>query len=148
VTATFTGSYLAWIAKKSPAYGAASVSLDGGAPVMVDLYDAVTLWQQPVWETGVLSPGTHTVTIQWTGEKNPAATGTDIGVDAFDVVGGLVAPWAESPATPTSAQTTAQPAVSSPGGSRARSSGDLAFLAVPPWDEAWWLSHSGWVPAA
>ena len=38
VTVNFDGTYLAWVTKKHPAYGIASLVLDGGAPVTVDLY--------------------------------------------------------------------------------------------------------------
>jgi putative cell wall-binding protein len=89
VTVTFVGSHLSWIAKTSPAYGKATVRLDGGAAVVVDLYSAAALWKQTVWETNTLVPGTHTVKIEWTGTKSSAATGTNIGVDAFDVIGVL-----------------------------------------------------------
>ncbi len=89
VTATFKGTYLAWIAKKSPVYGVASVTLDGGTPVAVDLYSSSILWQKKVWETGTLASGTHTVTIRWTGDRNGHATDSNIGVDAFDVLGTL-----------------------------------------------------------
>jgi hypothetical protein len=89
VSVTFVGSYLSWIAKKSPVYGMAKVTLDGSAPVTVDLYSATAAFKQKVWETKTLVPGTHTVRIEWTGTKSTAATGTNIGVDAFDVVGVL-----------------------------------------------------------
>ena len=89
MTVTFVGSYLSWIAKKSPVYGKAKVTLDGGTPVVVDLYTAKEVWKQKVWETKTLVPGTHTVKIEWTGTKNSAATDTNIGVDAFDVIGVL-----------------------------------------------------------
>ena len=89
VTVTFVGSYLSWLAKKSPVYGQARVTLDGGAPVTVDLYNASEIYEQKVWETGVLVPGTHTVKIEWTGTKRAAATDTNIGVDAFDIIGVL-----------------------------------------------------------
>jgi beta-N-acetylhexosaminidase len=89
VTVRFTGTRLAWIAKKSPSYGVASVSLDGGSPVPVDLYSPGTLWRQKVWDTGPLVSGTHTVSIQWTGTKNASATNTNISLDAFDVAGDL-----------------------------------------------------------
>jgi hypothetical protein len=92
LTVTFKGTYLAWISKKSPVYGRARVTVDGGKPVIVDLYSPRTLWQEKVWETGRLTAGTHTVKIQWTGKKNSAAKDTNIGVDALDVRGKLIAP--------------------------------------------------------
>ena len=89
VTVTFKGTYLAWIAKKSPAYGIAKVILDKRAPVYVNLYSASTVWKQTVWSTGTLTAGVHTVTISWTGTRSSRATATNIGVDAFEVLGTL-----------------------------------------------------------
>jgi IPT/TIG domain len=91
VTVPFTGTYLSWLAKKSPVYGKAKVTVDGGASTDVDLYDAATLYQRSVWDTGKLSSGLHWVKIEWTGTKNASATDTNIGADAFDVVGSLTA---------------------------------------------------------
>ena len=90
VTITFAGTGLAWIAKKSPVYGKAKVTVDGGAPKTVDLYSATTQWQQKVWESGALASGTHTVKIEWTGTKSADASGTSINVDAYDVTGALI----------------------------------------------------------
>ena len=89
VTATFTGTYLAWVAKTSPVYGKAKVTLDEGAPVTVDLYSADAVYKSVVWNTGPLASGTHTVKIEWTGTHSSSATDTNIGVDAFDVQGTL-----------------------------------------------------------
>jgi len=101
VTVTFSGTSLCWITKKSPVYGKAKVTLDGQAPVTIDLYSASTLYQQKVWETGKLASGTHTVKIEWTGLKNSAASNTYINLDAFDVLGTLaqasVAPPSSDP---------------------------------------------------
>jgi len=93
VTVTFEGTYLAWIARRSPVYGMAEVTLDGQNLGTIDLYDAGAGMgrQQKVWGSGTLEPGVHTVTISCTGEKNPAATDTIVGIDAFDVVGALIA---------------------------------------------------------
>ena len=63
--------------------------LSGGLFGIGCLYDAVTLYQQKVWDTGVLAAGVHTVTIEWSGTKNESATGTNINVDAVDVSGTL-----------------------------------------------------------
>ena len=89
VTISFTGTYLAWVAKKSPVYGIAKVTLDDKTPVMVDLYSASTVYQQKVWNTGTLAAGNHTVKIEWTGTKNASATDTNIGLDALDLIGNL-----------------------------------------------------------
>jgi hypothetical protein len=89
VTVKFTGSRLVWLAKKSPPYGFAKVTLDGGDPVMVDLYSASVLWQQKAWDTGVLPEGSHTVVIEWTGTPSRAGGGVDMNVDAFQIMGSL-----------------------------------------------------------
>ena len=89
VTANFTGTAFTWVTVKSPNYGIAQVTLDGGTPVTVDLYSPTALWQQKVWSTTGLADSAHTVKIAWTGAKNAAATAAYIGVDAFDVEGTL-----------------------------------------------------------
>jgi hypothetical protein len=89
VTIRFTGTQLAWIAKTSPVYGKAKVTLDGRSLGTVDLYSAITKWQQKVWGSGTLASGAHTVKIDWTGLKRAVATGTYIDIDAVDVTGTL-----------------------------------------------------------
>jgi N-acetylmuramoyl-L-alanine amidase len=90
MTIKFNGNYLAWIAKVGPQYGKARVSVDGGAPVTVDLYSSAVQYQKSVWNTGMLSTGAHTVVIEWTGTKNTSATAYNLSVDAFSVIGSLV----------------------------------------------------------
>ncbi len=97
VTIGFTGTYLGLIAKKSPVYGTAKVTLDDKTPVMVDLYSASAVYQQKVWNTGTLAAGSHTVKIEWTGTKNASATDTNIGLDGLDLIGNLT----EATATPS-----------------------------------------------
>jgi hypothetical protein len=104
VTLAFNGTSAVWLAKKSPVYGKASVSLDGQAPVMVDLYSSGTLYVQKAWDAGLLASGTHTVTIKWTGVKSSSATDTNIGLDAFDVLGTVV--QAQAPGVPARYQET------------------------------------------
>lgn len=89
-TITFYGSSLAWIAKQGPSYGIAEVTLDGADPITVDLYSAEILYQHIAWETGPLTEGPHTVKIAWTGDRNEAASGANISVDAFEIAGELV----------------------------------------------------------
>jgi hypothetical protein len=92
VTVNFTGTYLAWITKKSPVYGVAEVFVDGQDMGTVDLYSSGELWKQKVWDTGTLSYGTHTVTVLCTGDKNVSADDAFVGIDAFDIIGTLVSP--------------------------------------------------------
>ncbi len=84
VKVEFTGTYMAWIGKKGPGYGQARVSLDDGTPVIVDLYSSYDAYKQRIYNTGRLTDGPHTVSIQWLGSKNPASYGYRVAVDAFD----------------------------------------------------------------
>ena len=89
VAVNFDGTYLEWVTTTGPKYGIATVTLDAGAPVAVDLYSPSTQYQQTVWDTGPLAPGPHTLLIEWSGTKNPAATGFAIAIDALDITGTL-----------------------------------------------------------
>lgn len=86
VTATFTGTYLAWIATAGTTLSKAYVSLDGGTAVSINLARTAVAYQQKVWNTGTLASGKHTVKIWW----DPSNTaGKYISVDAFDLLGAL-----------------------------------------------------------
>ena len=89
VTISFTGTGLDWITRIGSTNGKARVTLDGGAPVLVDLYNRTTLYKRKVWTTGPLAEGAHTVKIEWTGQRNPSAGGTYVGIDALDITGAL-----------------------------------------------------------
>ncbi len=89
VTITFNGTHLALIAKKSPKYGKAKITLDGKYLGTIDLYSSQVEYRQKVWETGALAPGSHTVIIAWAGTKRAAATDTNINIDAVDLTGTL-----------------------------------------------------------
>ncbi len=91
LTVNFYGTGIAWVAKTSPAYGEASVVVDGGNPQTIDLYSAETKWRQKVWQDTELPLGDHTVTIAWTGKKNADAEETNINIDAVTVTGVLSA---------------------------------------------------------
>jgi hypothetical protein len=86
---SFTGAKLVLVVKRSPAYGSVRIRVDGGDTYTVDLYSATTLYQQKIWDSGILAPGDHTVTIERTGDKRPAATAANINLDAVDVIGVL-----------------------------------------------------------
>ncbi len=91
VEVIFEGSYVGWLATTRPDFGIASVSLDGGAPTQVDLYSPTAQYQQLAYSSGLLSAGTHTLRIAWTGNKNPSSSSTYVAIDAFDMVGSLAA---------------------------------------------------------
>ncbi|MRR11421.1 hypothetical protein EG835_02830, partial [bacterium] len=90
VIAAFTGTRIDWISTTAPDYGIARVTLDGGTPFDVDMYSATHQRKQTVWSASGLSPGAHTLRIEWTGRKNAASTLTYIAIDALDVDGSLV----------------------------------------------------------
>jgi SpoIID/LytB domain protein len=86
VTIGFNGTYLAWIATKGTTLGKALVSLDGGMAQSVNLAATAVAYKQNVWNTGMLTPGSHSVRIWW----DPSNTaGKYISVDAIDLVGSL-----------------------------------------------------------
>jgi hypothetical protein len=89
MTLRFYGTGASWIAKTSPAYGQATVTVDGGQPKTVDLYSKSTGWKKKVWESGSLSLGDHKVVIAWTGKKTTGATAANIDIDALVVTGVL-----------------------------------------------------------
>jgi N-acetylmuramoyl-L-alanine amidase len=91
---SFNGTSLELVGKKSPQYGKARVSLDGGEAEYVDFYDQYWTYQEIVYSTGELQQGEHTLTIEWTGEKNLASTGYLVNIDAILVRGVLVEPQA------------------------------------------------------
>ena len=94
----FTGTGFSLITQKAPDFGIAQVSVDGGAPVDVDLYAGGYFFKQSVFTRGGLADGRHLVKISWTGRRNVASTNTKIGIDALDVVGSMT-PDTEAPLT-------------------------------------------------
>ncbi len=89
---SFTGTGLELVGKRSPQYGKAKVSLDGGEAEYIDFYSPYWTYQEVVYATGSIEDGEHTLTIEWTGEKNEASTGYLVNVDALFVRGALMQP--------------------------------------------------------
>ena len=85
VTVPFRGTAIGWIGFRGPDAGIATVQVDGGAPSEIDLYSPSAVYQPVVFTAKGLADGNHTLTIQATGRRNPAAMGTRVVVDAFDV---------------------------------------------------------------
>jgi hypothetical protein len=86
VEVPFTGSGILWIGYRGPDAGTATVQLDAGAPVEVDLYSPTVSYQPVVFSAMGLADAAHTLKIQATGRKNGASSGTRVVVDAFDVI--------------------------------------------------------------
>jgi len=121
MTLAFEGTSLTWLSSANPYAGIAKVTLDGGAGVLVDLYSTMFLNQRPVYTTGAVTEGRHTLTIQWTGKRNARSIGTYVYVDAIDVKGSLssvtagmtptVAPSTSTTVGPTTATDLVNPLV-------------------------------------
>jgi Tol biopolymer transport system component len=90
ITITFKGTRLDWIAALGPLMGKVLVTIDGGEPVLVDLFSDSELFQQLVWSTGELEYGVHTITITFP-EGSDYQEGKGINIDALDIWGVLLA---------------------------------------------------------
>jgi hypothetical protein len=85
VDVAFTGTAVGWVGARGPWGGFADIYLDGVFAQRVDLYSAAEEIQVPVLTASGLTPGAHTLRIEVTGEKNPAASIARVVIDAFDV---------------------------------------------------------------
>ena len=86
VTATFTGANVACVATLDRDRGKAEVRVDGGAPVIVDLYSATLQGRRIVFAANGLAAGQHTIQIRVLGQKHSASSGTRVDVDALLVL--------------------------------------------------------------
>ncbi|WP_162606325.1 alpha-L-fucosidase [Jiangella asiatica] len=93
-TFTFTGNAVELRASVGPDQGIATVGIDGAEPQAVDLYRAEAGRNQTVFEQDALEPGPHTLTVEVTGERNAASTGSWVTLD------GLIPLAALAPFTP------------------------------------------------
>jgi len=84
LTASFTGGRIELVADKDPYRGQAEVLIDGAVVATIDCYAPATQIQAVVFVRDV-AQGSHTITVRPTGLKDPAARGTFVVVDAFNV---------------------------------------------------------------
>jgi len=86
-TFTFTGTSVSWIGCRKVSTGIARVYLDGVFVAEIDTFQPPPIegYQNTVFRADGLASGTHTLTIEATGRKNPAADSAYVVVDAFDV---------------------------------------------------------------
>lgn len=82
---SFNGTGIKWIVTKANLLGKARVYLDGVNMGLVDLYSPTPKYKVVLAKAG-LTPGNHTITIEVSGQKNPASAGSLIDIDAFEVV--------------------------------------------------------------
>jgi hypothetical protein len=84
-TITFTGTAVSWISARADQAGIANVYVDGTLVDTVDTYSPTLELQANLFTASGLSRGTHTLTIEVTGTKNPSSSDVGVVVDAFDV---------------------------------------------------------------
>jgi hypothetical protein len=84
---TFNGTSVRWIGNRNVRSGIALVKVDAGPAIEVDLFARSEEIHTPVITLDGLSAGTHTLTIEVTGRRNPdpEAVSSVVVVDAFDV---------------------------------------------------------------
>ena len=83
----FSGTGITWIGKKSPKYGIASYSIDGGPAQTVDNYSATELDQNPLVTVSGLASQSHVLAISLLNQKNAAAVDYWQTIDAFEIDG-------------------------------------------------------------
>ena len=83
---TFNGTGINWRAYRDEWSGIARVYVDGELKATVDCYLMPAQPQSVVYVINGLSPGSHTLTIEATGTRNPRSGGSWVWIDAFDAV--------------------------------------------------------------
>jgi hypothetical protein len=83
---------VAWIATKGPRSGKADLTLDGKKLATVDLYATKTDYKVTAWlKTGLSDDATHTLVVRVLGTHRTGSGSSDVGVDAVDIAGTLLA---------------------------------------------------------
>ncbi len=87
VTITFYGSSIDVIGYKSWSRGQFSVSIDGGTALTYSSFDKSydKFYKEPIYQSGDLGLGEHTLVLTVLGKKDTVALGTAIDIDAFDI---------------------------------------------------------------
>jgi photosystem II stability/assembly factor-like uncharacterized protein len=81
----FVGARVTWVGTKGPDHGIADVLIDGKLSVAVDLFAPSHEFAINLYSTALI-PGEHEITIRVSGSRNGAALGTEVWIDAFDMV--------------------------------------------------------------
>ncbi len=84
-TFSFTGTGVSWIGYRGRYGGIVQVYLDGALAAELDTYSATEEIAVPVYTRNGLASGSHSLRVELTGRRNPAAANSEIAVDAFDV---------------------------------------------------------------
>ncbi len=99
LSTTFTGQRIDLIADLDPYRGRAEVRIDGVLAGTIDLYAPITMYQQTVFTSDTLTPGSHTIQVRVLNSKQAAARATYVLVDQFRVypeMTGTVSPKCDS----------------------------------------------------
>jgi hypothetical protein len=81
VQLTFTGTKASLYVKTAPGLGRLNISVNNGPPTLVDCNTTGTAYKVKIFETAVLSPGTHTIKAT---VYDPGLTNKYVGVDYFE----------------------------------------------------------------
>ncbi len=87
VQCSFTGTNVTFVSTLGAGNGKINVSIDNGAPQLVDLYWPVTMYRQEVFQATGLSNTSHSIKIT-VATKNPVSTYNGVLVDYFEVLPG------------------------------------------------------------
>ncbi|MBD2864708.1 hemoblobin-interacting domain-containing protein [Paenibacillus oceani] len=82
----FYGSRATWIGSRNAAYGLADVYMDDVFQETVNLYNPTLISKQTLYDTGVLTPGIHTMKIVVKGQRISPATNDHVSVDALHMI--------------------------------------------------------------
>lgn len=82
---TFRGTGVRWISRRNPVSGKADVYVDSVRVRRVDLHAAKRRYGVRVFDSGTLTPGTHTIRVEHTGRKDRRARDDKVWLDAFVV---------------------------------------------------------------
>ncbi|MCI9447562.1 MAG: leucine-rich repeat protein [Lachnospiraceae bacterium] len=88
LTFRFSGTSVKFYSTKAGNIGIAAFSVDNGAEQTVDLYQANKADQQLAYEASGLTPGSHTLKVRVTGEKNAASSDCCVVADKIEVSAG------------------------------------------------------------
>jgi len=83
VTWAFTGTAVSLMYPRLSSAGVASVTVDSGAPITIDMYASSPQYQVEKVITNTLSYGRHTVVVTVAGYKNAASSANTVYLDAF-----------------------------------------------------------------
>ncbi|MCX7683005.1 MAG: cellulase family glycosylhydrolase, partial [Anaerolineae bacterium] len=84
-TFRFTGTQVQMYVATAPHHGIATVRVDGGDPVDVDLYSPTAQDNVMIWQSARLPLASHTVQVCVSGRSNPSARGITVSIDRMFV---------------------------------------------------------------